>query len=224
MRRLSIILLILLGMVVPVFAQQTTVNRIDVFTGFSYLSTPSINLNQRGFNGSFGVNVNRWLGLGADFGALTGTTNIVVRKTKVPGLLPPAIVPLANNIGVPADATTYTFAAGPQINYRHFQKITLFARPGLGVFHHIADLNLAPLAPLLRIGVTIPGLTSHMTDTVPFYGVGGGFDAEVSKHFGFRFSADLVHANPFDNVLKPQNELRLSIGPRFKFGQINSVK
>jgi hypothetical protein len=126
------------------------------------------------------------------------------------------------NAAAPADTKTYTFAAGPQVNLRKFEKITFFARPGLGLFHHVADVNTAPLAGLAALGISLPGISPHMTDTVAFYGVGGGFDLDPSRHFGFRLSADLVHANPFSNLLHAQNELRLSIGPRFRFGEVKT--
>jgi hypothetical protein len=226
MRRVLLSILLLMLALLPASAQQSYVNRVGIFTGFSYLSTPSINLNQRGFNGSAGINVNRWLELGADFGAISGSTNIVLRKTKLasalPTTLPAPVLAAVLNAAAPADAKTYTFAAGPQLNLRKFEKITFFARPGLGLFHHTADINEAPLATLAAMGISLPGISAHMSDTVPFYGVGGGFDLEASRHFGFRFAVDLVHANPFSNVLHAQNELRVSIGPKFRFGELKT--
>jgi hypothetical protein len=224
MRRVLLSILLLLVALVPASAQQSHVNRVGIFTGFSYLMTPSINLNQRGFNGSAGVNVNRWLELGTDFGAITGSTNIVLGKTKlasaIPTTLPPTVLAAVLNATAPTDTTTYTFSAGPQLNLRKFEKITLFARPGLGIFRHTANINVAPLATLAALGISLPGISAHMTDTVPFYGFGGGFDLEASRHFGFRVSADLVHANPFSNVLHSQNELRFSIGPKLRLGEV----
>lgn len=231
-RTIFVVLLLLVGTVVAAFGQQTEVNRIDIFTGYSFLRTNSISLNQHGFNGSFGLNVNRWLGLGADFGIYKGSVNLKVADTKLPGVLtaqattPQQAAFLAQiaGAGVDTDTTTYTFAAGPQINYRHFQRLTLFVRPGLGVFHHVADLNQTQFqtlaAGLTAFNFQVPGLASHLTDTVTFYGFGGGFDADFSKHFGMRFSVDLVHANPFNNLLRPQNELRISVGPRFRFKEV----
>lgn len=233
MRRvLLVVSLLLVGTVLPVFGQQTEVNRIDIFTGYSFLRTSSIGLNQHGFNGSFGVNVNRWLGMGADFGIYKGSVKLAVKDTKLPGILaaqattPAQAAFLAAIAGaaVDTDTTTYTFAAGPQLNYRHFNKLTLFVRPGLGMFHHVANLNatqLTTLATGLALnGFTVTGLAPSLSDTVAFYGVGGGFDADFSKHFGMRFSVDLVHANPFKSLLRPQNELRISIGPRFRFKEV----
>src|SRR5262249_30999448 len=57
-------------------AQQDYVPRFYAFTGFSYLNSPAINLAERGFNAEFGVNVNRWLALGADYSIFTGHSTI----------------------------------------------------------------------------------------------------------------------------------------------------
>ena len=50
--------------------------RYDAFGGFSYLSAPDIGLAQWGFNTQFGVNVKRWLALGFDYSAQTGSTTL----------------------------------------------------------------------------------------------------------------------------------------------------
>src|SRR6185312_13272950 len=54
------------------FGQQDYIARYSVFTAFSYLSTPSLNLAQRGFDGDVGVNVRPWLTLGGDFSYQSG--------------------------------------------------------------------------------------------------------------------------------------------------------
>ena len=58
------------------FAQQEYVSRYDAFAGFSYLNSPTLNLAERGFNAEFGVNVTRWLALGADYSIFTGHSAI----------------------------------------------------------------------------------------------------------------------------------------------------
>jgi Outer membrane protein beta-barrel domain len=196
-------------------AAQQTVNRFDLFTGYSHLSSPSVSLQQNGFNTSFGVNVTRWLALGADFSVFTGDGSIALADTKisstVKSLLPPGL-------SVPFGAKTYTFAAGPQINIRHFDKVMFFVRPGLGVLHERAELRIAPsLLPLLPL---LPGVSTKMTDTVPFYGFGGGFDLNASKRVGLRFSVDFVHTSLFSSLLESRNAVRFSVGPTFKFGEL----
>ncbi len=195
---------------------QQTVNRYDLFTGYSHLTSPSVKLDQNGFNTSFGVNVKRWLALGADFSIFSGPGGIPISDTTIPApvksLLPAGLV-------VPFDASTYTFAAGPQINIRHFDKVMFFVRPGLGLIHERAQLKgvdtlIASLGP--QLGIT----SSKLTDTTYFYGAGGGFDINASKHVGFRFSVDFVRTPLFSNLLEPRNAVRFSVGPTFKWGEL----
>jgi hypothetical protein len=54
----------------------------------------------------------------------------------------------------------------------------------------------------------------------PFYGVGGGFDVNVTKHVGLRFQSDWVYTKLFDNLLaNPQHTWRVSASPTFRFGK-----
>ena len=69
MRRLfgCVLAVTLLSTALTCFSQQTDVARFAVFGAYSYLSTPSLNLTQRGFDGYFGYNFRSWLTLGGDF-------------------------------------------------------------------------------------------------------------------------------------------------------------
>src|SRR5438270_13795653 len=73
--------------------QQPYVGRYDAFGGVSYLTTPSLNLNQRGFNGEFGLNVRRWVAFGGDFSVLTGRTNLL--PTELSPAVAARLAPLA---------------------------------------------------------------------------------------------------------------------------------
>lgn len=217
MRRFLVVLLIavVVGSTVPAAAQQT-VNRFDLFTGFSHLTSPSVKLEQPGFNASFGVNANRWLAIGADFSIFDGSGAIAVKDTKIAAAVLPLIPPTITNPEVPFNAQTYTFAAGPQINIRKFNKVMFFVRPGLGLLHERAQLKgalAAGLSPVI-------GLSLKQIDTTYFYGVGGGFDINASKHVGFRFSTDFVHTPLFSELLEPRNAIRFSFGPTFKWGEL----
>ncbi len=196
-------------------AAQQTVNRFDLFTGYSHLSSPSVNLGQNGFNTSFGVNANRWLALGADFSIFTGDGAIPLSDTKIASKVIPFLPPGVTNPSIPFHAKTYTFAAGPQVNIRHFEKVTFFVRPGLGLLHERAEL----MGPLVALGPVL-GLSAKMNDTVPFYGVGGGVDVNASKHVGLRFSADFVHTSLFSDLLESRNAVRFSVGPTWKWGEL----
>ena len=209
-------LILILATCASSMAQQGYVNRYDLFTGYSHLSSPSVSLQQNGFNASFGANLLRWLAVGADFTIFKGNGSIELAKTRVAPLLAPFLG--GQNPSIPFGATTYTFAAGPQFNLRKFKWVTLFGRPGLGALHESASLQIpAPLAPLAPL---VPGLSPNLTNTVVFYGAGGGFDFNLSRDVAIRFSADFVHTHLFANLLQPRNAVRISVGPTWRWGEL----
>lgn len=230
MRRYLLCILVLFVSIAAV-AQQEYVGRFDTFAGYSYLMTPNLSLNQNGVNFEGGVNVTRWLAMGADYSYFKGSATLVpsqlvtADQQAVGGLLAnPAFGPFfaANpgySLSVPYDATTWTFAAGPQINIRHFKPVTFFIRPDLGVLHEgvTAKPRAGDLPAIAAIGALVPG--GSKSDNVVFYGVGGGFDLNVSKHVGIRTTVDYVHCFLFKNLLaESRNSVRISIGPTFRFG------
>jgi len=226
MRRLIFcILLCFIGL--PLSAQQTDINRYTLFTGFDYMISPARNLTERGFEADFGVTVRPWLGLGVDFGALgsdvlSGAGTISGSETVYASALTAAGAfgaPPPSAIHVPFQSTTYTFAAGPQFYFRRFEKVTFFARPGLGGIHEKASINFPPqLAPLFQL-LQVPLPNSKQTDTELFFGLGGGFDLNVSRKVGLRVAADWVNTHLFSNLLAGrQNYVRFSIGPTFRWG------
>ncbi|HZQ96039.1 MAG TPA: hypothetical protein VFA67_13575 [Candidatus Sulfotelmatobacter sp.] len=203
-------------------AQQTDINRYTLFTGFDYMVSPARNLTERGFEADFGVTTRPWLGLGVDFGILSGAGTITGTETVfAPAVNQSGLVPGgAASIHVPFNSVTYTFAAGPQFYIRRWEKITFLIRPGLGGMHERADITFPPtLAPLFgALQVPVPG--AHQTDTKLFFGLGAGFDLNVSRTIGFRFAADWVNTHLFTDLLSPrQNYVRFSVGPTFRWGK-----
>jgi hypothetical protein len=128
-----------------------------------------------------------------------------------------AVVPPGLPISLPFDSTTYTFAAGPQFNLRKFKWVTLFARPGFGGLHETATLK--PNTPLttLLVGQLVPG--GKKSDLQPFFGAGGGFEVNASRHVGMYVALDYVYVKLFDGFLaNGRNSLRVAVGPTFRFG------
>jgi len=225
-----VILLFIVSTSLTAFSQQTYVNRFDAYAGYGYFSTPSLNLSQNGFNTEFGWNWKTWLALGFDFSVFTGD-NVITPRMLTPALqqtlageiqflqsvgqLPPGY-----QLRMPTSSTTYTYSAGPQINIRHFKPVTFFVRPALGSLHEVASLHPASNDPFAQqVALTLAGPRLQKTDTVVFYGFGGGMDFNITKHFGVRTAADYVHYNMFTNVLgSSQNSVRFSVGPTFRFG------
>jgi hypothetical protein len=222
MRRWIFLVLILLASC-PVFAQQDYVPRYTAFAGFSYLNSPKLNLAERGFDAEFGINVNRWLTLGADYSYFTGHSDIFPQDLTAAIQLQLAhVVPPGVPVFLPFDSTTYTFTAGPQFNYRGAKWATFFARPAVGGLHETATLK--PNTPLTTLLVAQLVPSGSKSDLQLFYGFGGGFELIPSKHFGVQFAADFVHVNLFQGFLgSGRNSLRLAVGPTFRFGR-NVVK
>jgi hypothetical protein len=50
--------------------------------------------------------------------------------------------------------------------------------------------------------------------------VGGGFDVNATKHVGLRFSVDWARTHLFSNLLNQQNNIRFSVGPTWKWGEL----
>jgi len=233
--------LLMLFVAMAAFGQQDYVSRFDTFAGYSYLSTPNLSLNQSGANFEGGVNVTRWLALGADYSFFDGNSTLLPKQltpalqAELNGAFTPPFsafpAPIPAELGmffganpnyslkVPYDASTWTFAAGPQINYRHFSAVTLFIRPDLGVLHEgvTAKPGATDLPAQLAVQTLVPG--GKKSDNVTFYGVGGGFDINASKHVGIRFTVDYVHCFLFKSLLADsRNSIRFSVGPTFRFG------
>jgi hypothetical protein len=219
MKVLAPLLLLLISL--SGFAQQEYVPRYDAFAGFSYLHSPKLNLEERGFNGEFGVNVTRWFALGADYSIFTGHSDITPGDLKPSTLLllpPLTLLPPGISLALPFDSTTYTFSAGPQINFRQLKWATFFVRPALGGMHETATLKATN--PILAVLVQQLAPSGKVRDLEPFYGVGGGFDINASKHVGLRVGFDYVHVNLFSNFLaEGRNSVRISVGPTFRFGR-----
>jgi hypothetical protein len=225
------------------FAQLDYVGRYDVFAGFSYLDSPKIKLGQKGFNTQIGYNARRWLALGFDYSTQNGQGTLVpsdlkpAYATQVDGLIQEGQAGLLTEFGVPTlpsnysayvpfSATTQTFTAGPQLAWRHFKKITLFAHPSIGAIHEHINLDphdaftafvAGPTGALVASGIL---KTTHPSDTTYFYGLGGGGDYNLTKHVHLRADVEFVHVFLFSGLLADsRNSVRLSVGPSFNFGK-----
>src|ERR1017187_3616499 len=202
-RTLSVVLLFVLLPTLTCFSQQTDIRQFSAFGAYSYVSTPSLNLTQRGFDGDFGVNVRSWLTLGGDFSYNSGHSSLLPKdlsaanQAKLAPFLP--LLPPGYVLAVPYNSATYTYEAGPQFNYRGLKKVTLFARPALGALH----AGVTPKPKDLITKEIVAGLLGKTTasDTVVFYGAGGGLSWEITPNFGLRMATDFVHYNFFSGIL-----------------------
>ena len=228
MRILKALVLCPLLLPFEVFGQQSYVGRYDVGNAFTWLNSPSVHLQERGYHLQVGVNPRRWLALGFDYSVVFG--KVVLRadelkpelqaaigsqlaKLAAAGLLPPGY-----QVAVGADSKTQTFAAGPQLEYRRFERATLFVRPAIGAIYEVANPQASDPITKGIVAQLAPG--GSKTEWKPFYGFGGGADVNFGGHFSVRLQADFVHNALFTDILNSsRNTVRLSIGPALHFGR-----
>jgi len=226
--RVSVAILFLsaLALLLPpstAFGQQEYVSRFNTYIGYSFLDSPHVSLFENGLHYQAGVNATTWLALGFDYsfseGNLTLTPNLL--NTNLQQELGAELSLLGypvSSLAIPSHSATQTFAGGPQFEFRHYSKVTLFVRPSFGVIYERATPHPVGEVPSLVVATLLGGKTSS-TDSTPFYGFGGGADLNFSKHVALRVQADLVYDHLFSNFLKDGRlTTRFSIGPAFNFG------
>jgi hypothetical protein len=221
------VLLLELLLAAAAFGQQTYVTRFDQFDGYTYLNSPLVSLSESGFHTQLGVRVVPWLSLGFDYsvskGTLSLTSNLVTPAlqqslgAELLQLVEAGVIPPTYKLIVPADSVTQTFAAGPQVAFRHWKAVTIFVRPSCGLIHEKATPTLTDPIETMVVQQLAPG--GNKIDTTPFYGVGGGVDLNFSRHVGLRIQADFVRDHLFSDLIQnSRNTVRVSIGPCFNFG------
>ncbi len=228
-RLILIVLTLSILLSLPLAGQQSYVTRYDAFVGYAFLNSPHIGLFENGFAVQAGFRPRTWVSMGVDYSFSAGDATIT------PGLLPDALaqqlgaqlaklaaagqLPAGYQLSIPIHSQTHTFAVGPQLAYRHFQRATLFLRPVfLGGVHETATPKPGDPIATAIIAQLAPG--GKKTDTTWFLGFGGGFDLIISKHFSFRTQADIVYDHLFSDILKDgRYTTRFSIGPAFNFGR-----
>ena len=224
--RVAILYLFAFALLLPpstALGQQTYVSRFNTYIGYSFLDSPHVGLFENGLHYQAGVNPTTWLAVGFDYsfseGTLTLTPNLLTTtlQQELGEELSVLGYPIAS-LAVATHSATQTFAGGPQFEYRHFSKVTLFIRPSFGVIYETATPHPVGEVPSLVVATLLKGKFST-TDSTPFYGFGGGADWNFSQHVALRVQADLVHDHLFSNLLKDGRlTTRFSIGPCFNFG------
>jgi len=203
MRKLPAVLVILL--VVGLAAQAQDTPRLEIFTGYSFVSAgfpfspdPDAGNTRGSLHGwdlTAAVNANRWFGIAGDFGGYYGSA------TKVELFKPANCVLCTGNVNATLH-NMHTFAGGPQVSVRA-EKMAVFGHVLLGGAHVRADFS----------GVGGSATASKTNFTVI---VGGGIDLGFSHHLAFRVQPDYFLTQILD---RSQNNFRLSAGVVFRFGQ-----
>jgi hypothetical protein len=225
---ISFLFACLIGFAPSAFGQQDYVGRFDLFNGFTWFDSPSAKLQERGYHLQAGINLRTWLAVGFDYSVVQGTLTLTpdLLKTslqtqiaaQLAALKAAGLIPAGYQVAVPTASTTQTFAAGPQLEYRHFRRITLFIRPSIGAIYESATPHPTDAITTAIVQQLAP--SGKKTDWEAFYGFGGGADLNFLKFASVRLQADFVHNNLFSDILKSsRNTVRLSVGPAFHFGR-----
>jgi hypothetical protein len=208
--------------------EQPYVGRYDVFGGYSYFNSPKISLVEHGFHFQAGLRPKRWYSLGFDYSRVVGDLKLT------PDLLPAELqhklgaqlaalaaagkLPPGYALSVASSSETQTFAAGPQVSFRHWRQFTPFIRPSLGAIREVATPKPGDAIAAGIVKQLAPA--GVKTDWQGFYGVGGGVDLNCSKHLVLRVQADLVYDHLFNDILREgRRTVRFSVGPAINFGR-----
>ena len=212
--------------VITCHAQQKYVSRYDVYAGFADIDSPALGLNEKGFHAQVGINARTWLSLGGDYSVATGSEILTV------DLLPAALqaqinaaqaqfiraglLPSSYQLRLPTDASTHTFAFGPQLAYR-LSRGTMFIRPSLGALRERAVPHAADA--FQKVIVTELAPAGYKRDWTGFYGFGGGGEFALTRSVALRGQMDLVFNHPFNDILANGRwTFRYSVGPSIHFG------
>jgi opacity protein-like surface antigen/outer membrane protein OmpA-like peptidoglycan-associated protein len=184
--------------------------RVELFLGYTHFGTSStdttVGNRMVGLNGgstSLALNLNRYVGLVADVGGydanrlqLTGT-----------GTNQPLVVD--------ASGTVYSYLFGPRISFRNSTRVTPFAQALFGGVH-ASDVTASNCA-----GSGCTPLTAQSAFAMT---AGGGLDIGLSRHFSIRAVQAEYMMTRFSDINTgagaSQNDLRLSSGLVFRFGDI----
>lgn len=178
-------------------SDTSTTPAAELFGGYSYLRfnvkriTDTEGFNSHGGTASIAGNVNRWVGLVADFGGY-----------KVTGL--PS--------GTSANALTFLF--GPRFSHRG-DRLTPFMQFLFGAAHLKSDVS----TPSAANSGTAFFSTNSFHQNAFAAAFGGGLDLTLSKHVAWRvFQADYLLTKFEDGNNNEQNNLRAATGLVFRFG------
>jgi hypothetical protein len=180
--------------------------KVELFLGYSYLhSVPTLETGNRlvwlnGGSASVAYNLNRHLGLVADFGALTNS------QVKFTGAYTSTVD--VNNANV--NVLTYLF--GPRLSFRQNDRFTPFVQMLFGGAH----ANEVSLANCTFSCTLLPAQSTFALTA------GGGLDIRVHRHIAIRvIQAEYLMTRFQDyttGTTSAQNDMRLSAGIVFRFG------
>jgi opacity protein-like surface antigen len=193
---------------------QDTGGRLEVFGGYSYgqwdagtMQTQNKHFALSGWEASATLNLNRFVGVVADFSGYAGTGSIIVQPSP-----PPAEYAFHQRLN--------TFMIGPEVGV-HIGRIRPFAHVLFGATRsHEYDMNFAT-------DVNGNAVREDIKQTRPSYAFGGGLDVNLTPHVSLRaLQLDWIRNNFTDVsqidfttlIAGRQNNVRASAGIIFRFG------
>jgi opacity protein-like surface antigen len=208
MMKYAPLVLILLFLTLSARAQETP--KVEVFGGYSFMrgDLDGISANLHGWNGSVTYNIDRVLGIKADFSGHSGNKTITAQ---VPVVIPIIGTPFTN-ITFDLRPRDFTFLFGPQVTYRKKQTVIPFGHVLLG------GVNRKVRVPLnaTQTGATVVTFVTG-SDTGFGAAIGGGLDLKVSKRVALRaFQVDYLLSRVASGT---QHNLRLGTGLVLRFGK-----
>jgi hypothetical protein len=183
--------------------------RVEIFGGYQFtrIDFPFLgDHNSNGFTTSVSTNVNKYLGITADFGAGWGSPSFSDLKQGVP--------PIGN-----LHFNSYSFMVGPRLTLRQ-DRVTVYGHALFGVAH--ISYGKSSLAEFISF---FPGLPINNFSSNSFAGAfGGGVDIQLSRSVSLRaLQAEYVLTNFPDFVdgqRRNRNNVRVSTGIVFRIGDV----
>jgi opacity protein-like surface antigen len=190
-------LLIIFSATASALAQES---RVEVFGGYSYLRADldlGANRDLRGWNASINYNLNKILGVKADFSGHYTDGAIVFSR----------ITPAAAKV----DISNFTFMLGPQFSYRKNEKVVPFAHILLGGLRRSISGQPVDVGALNFPILIDPSFTSTRFGAA----FGGGLDIKLTNGLAVRLvQADYLLSRFGDFT---QNNLRIGTGLVVRF-------
>lgn len=203
--RLALALFLFIAASLPVFAQNTP--QFEVFGGATWIRadiSPDLSafgvshVNGFGWHASATENVNGWIGGTFDF---SGAYSRPTLKNPLTGAT------FSNGVNTSA----YTFMCGPNFSYHRHHMIVPFARVLLGGANARANTTSKGTAAL--------GSPLKFSDTRFALAAGGGADIVLTPRIALRGTAEWIRSTFDDFGDDRQNNLRVSAGIVFRFGE-----
>ncbi len=188
-------------------AVSHTTPKVELFVGYSYWDAVPAPLSNRmrylhGGSTSLAYNFNRYIGLVADFGGYADSKLTLFSNFR------------HTSMGVDSSGSAFTYAVGPRLSYRRYERFTPFAEVLAGAVH----------ASPVKIKGCASNCTPLGSDNTFAALLGVGFDIKITRHLAWRLIEGDFLLTHFDDPLSPggrwrdwQSNVRLSSGLVFRF-------